>query len=253
MADRLRLYQRVAQDIEAGIRSGHYPAGSRLPAERDLAERFKVSRPTIREAMIALEIRCLVEVRHGSGIYVAANQPPDRPPTELNVGAFELVEARLMFEGEAAALAATVMSDEDFAHLGRILQCMEGFDLHSPEKLALDRQFHMAIAEGTQSTLVAQAIEHLWDLREQSPLCRHMFEQARHLGINPRPDEHRQVYEALKARDPEQARLAMRAHLMRVSEDLLAVTELELIEKARREIGEKRRRIGSPPAVKLSA
>lgn len=244
MAERLKLYQRVAQDVEQGIRTGHYAAGSRLPAERDLAEQFKVSRPTIREAMIALEIRELVEVRHGSGVYVAESLPIDRLPAELNVGAFELIEARLMFEGEAAALAATVMSEDEVAAIGAILARMESLDPASAEELALDRQFHMAIADGTQSSLVAQTIEHLWDLREQSPLCRHMFEQARRLGINPRPDEHRQIYEAIIARDGDRARQAMRAHLMRVTEDLLAVTELELIEQAKREIGEKRRRIG---------
>ncbi|WP_285017402.1 FadR/GntR family transcriptional regulator [Novosphingobium sp. fls2-241-R2A-195] len=252
MAERLKLYQRVAQEIEQGIRSGQYAAGSRLPAERDLAEQFQVSRPTIREAMIALEIRQLVEVRHGSGVYVAEEMPTDRTPAELNVGAFELIEARIMFEGEAAALAATVMSDEEVARVGEILERMEALDPATAEELALDRQFHMAIAEGTQSSLVAQTVEHLWDLREQSPLCRHMFEQARQVGINPRPDEHRRVYDALVERDSEQARSAMRAHLMRVSEDLLAVTELQLIEKAKQEIGEKRRRIARSPLAGVS-
>lgn len=252
MAERLKLYQRVAQEIEQGIRSGQYAAGSRLPAERDLAEQFQVSRPTIREAMIALEIRQLVEVRHGSGVYVAEEMPTDRTPAELNVGAFELIEARIMFEGEAAALAATVMSDEEVARVGEILERMEALDPATAEELALDRQFHMAIAEGTQSSLVAQTVEHLWDLREQSPLCRHMFEQARQVGINPRPDEHRRVYDALVERDLEQARSAMRAHLMRVSEDLLAVTELQLIEKAKQEIGEKRRRIARSPLAGVS-
>jgi DNA-binding FadR family transcriptional regulator len=252
MAERLKLYQRVAQEIEQGIRSGQYAAGSRLPAERDLAEQFQVSRPTIREAMIALEIRQLVEVRHGSGVYVAEEMPADRTPPELNVGAFELIEARIMFEGEAAALAATVMSDEEVARVGAILERMEALDPATAEELALDRQFHMAIAEGTQSSLVAQTVEHLWDLREQSPLCRHMFEQARQVGINPRPDEHRRVYDALVQRDSEQARSAMRAHLMRVSEDLLAVTELQLIEKAKQEIGEKRRRIARSPLAGVS-
>lgn len=241
--ERSKLYQRVAHHIEQGIRSGQHPPGSRLPAERDLAELFKVSRPTVREAVIALEIRDLVEVRHGAGVFVTQSLPADKAAAELNVGAFELNEARIMFEGEAAGLAATVMSEDELAEIGQILDRMEALDPASSEERALDRQFHMAIAEGTQSTIVAQTIEHLWDLRELSPLCRHMFDQARRMGINPRPDEHRQIYEALKSRDAEQARAAMRAHLMRVSEDLLAVTELELIAQAKREITEKRRRI----------
>jgi GntR family transcriptional repressor for pyruvate dehydrogenase complex len=245
MAERLKLYQRVSREIEQTIRDGIYPVGTRLPPERDLAERFQVSRPTIREAMIALEMRNLVEVRHGSGVYIVERLPVDHESAELNVGAFELIEARIMFEGEAAALAATVMSDEEIARLRTILAQMEALDPASPEELALDRQFHMAIAEGTQSSLVAQAIEHLWDLREQSPLCRRMFEQARREGINPRPEEHRRIYDALAQRSSEAARGAMRSHLMRVSEDLLVVTELQLIEDAKREIGEKRRRLVS--------
>jgi GntR family transcriptional repressor for pyruvate dehydrogenase complex len=248
MAERLKLYQRVARNIEQTIRDGIYPAGTRLPPERDLAERFQVSRPTIREAMIALEMRNLVEVRHGSGVYIVEQLPIDPEISELNVGAFELIEARIMFEGEAAALAASVMSDEEIARLRIILERMEALDPASAEELAFDRQFHMAIAEGTQSSLVAQAIEHLWDLREQSPLCRHMFEQARREGINPRPEEHRRIYDALADRNSEKARSAMRSHLIRVSEDLLAVTELQLIENAKREIGEKRRRLVSGEA-----
>jgi len=243
MSARPKLYQRIAEEIEQRISGGEYPPGTRLPPERDLAETFGVSRPTIREAMLALEIRALVEVRHGSGVYVVEQLPVATPPRELNVGAFELVEARLMFEGEGAALAARVMTGAQLQELGSILEQMELLDPTSPEELALDRQFHMAIAEGTQSSLVAQAIENLWDLREQSPLCRHMFHQARRSGINPRPSEHRRIYEALKIRDSEGARAAMRAHLTRVSEDLLAVTELELIEKARQAIDEKRRRL----------
>lgn len=248
MAERLKLYQRVSRDIEQTIRDGIYPVGTRLPPERDLAERFQVSRPTIREAMIALEMRNLVEVRHGSGVYIVEQLPNDPETSELNVGAFELIEARIMFEGEAAALAATVMSDEEIERLRIILEKMEALDPASAEELAFDRQFHMAIADGTQSSLVAQAIEHLWDLREQSPLCRHMFEQARREGINPRPEEHRRIYDALAQRNSEGARSAMRSHLIRVSEDLLVVTELQLIENAKREIGEKRRRLVSGEA-----
>jgi len=71
-----KLYQRVANAITTAIEEGQYTPGSRLPGERELAEDFSVSRPTVREAMIALEIRGLVEARHGSGVYVIA------PPAE---------------------------------------------------------------------------------------------------------------------------------------------------------------------------
>lgn len=245
MAERSKLYQRVALAIERGIREGVHKPGSRLPAERDLAEQFSVSRPTVREAIIALEIRQLVEVRHGSGVYVVVSPPNISAAAELNVGAFELIEARLMFEGEAAALAAAVMTQEELAQLKAILDRMELVDPASPMELMLDREFHLAIAQGTQNSLVEQSIEHFWDLRESSPLCRHMFEQARQGGINPRPDEHRRIYEALAARDSDFARSAMQDHLTRVSEDILAVTELEMIENAKKEIGSKRQRLAN--------
>lgn len=245
MAERLKLYQRVALEIERGIREGVHQPGSRLPPERDLAEQFSVSRPTIREAIIALEIRQLVEVRHGSGVYVVVAPPNVDAAAELNVGAFELIEARLMFEGEAAALAAAVMTEAELAELKAILSRMEAADPASAIELALDRSFHLMIAQGTKNSLIEQAVEHLWDLRESSPLCRHMFEQARQGGINPRPDEHSRIYDALVARDSDLARLAMRDHLTRVSEDLLAVTELEMIENAKKEIGSKRQRLAN--------
>ncbi|WP_371262526.1 FadR/GntR family transcriptional regulator [Sphingobium sp. YR768] len=245
MTVRKKLYQNVAQRIEQDIEDGIYPKGTRLPPERELAEQFDVSRPTVREAIIALEIRNLVEVKHGSGVYVLGSSSTDGTAAELDVGAFELIEARIMFEGEAAALAAIVMTDSELRRLGGILSKMESVDPISADELALDRQFHLAIAQGTRNSLVEQSIEQLWDLRDTSPLCRHMFAQARQSGITPRPHEHRRIFDALEARDADLARAAMRDHLRRVSEDLLIVTELELIEKAKQDIVDKRRRLGA--------
>src|SRR5688500_16554776 len=94
-----KLYQRVANSIVAEIRSGKYPRGERLPPERELAEEFGVSRPTLREAMIALEIRGIVEARRGSGIYVIDVSLSDANEAEPDIGPFEVTEARRLFEG----------------------------------------------------------------------------------------------------------------------------------------------------------
>src|SRR3954464_8439555 len=107
-----KLYQAVVESIVQSIRAGTFKHGQRLPSERDLAEEFGVSRPTIREAMLALEIRGMVEARHGSGVYVTDNPPDQQAAPELDIGAFELTEARALFEGEAAALAATIITDD---------------------------------------------------------------------------------------------------------------------------------------------
>ena len=237
-----KLYQRIAEEIAASISGGRYPAGTRLPGERDLAEEFSVSRPTIREAMIALEMRSMVEARQGSGIYVTHTPPAHGSPPELDVGAFELNEARMLFEGEAAALAATSIDEETLAALDGVLAAMEtGGD--SPAAVDADRQFHLLIAEATGNSIVRTVVEMLWDIREKSPLCVHMFAQAWHEGVTPRVAEHRMIVDALRARDPRRAREAMRKHLGRVTEEILAATELELIQRARTDADEQRTRL----------
>lgn len=238
-----KLYQRVAAAIAEAIESGRYPAGARLPGERDLADEHGVSRPTIREAMIALEIRGLVEARHGSGIYVTQRAPEQADAPELDVGAFELIEARVLFEGEAAALAAAVIDAAALAELDAVLEHMAACPSGAPEAYAADRRFHLLIADATGNTLVRSAIETLWNVRERSPMCIHMFDQARHEGVSPRVEEHRLILDALSARDPARARQTMQDHLRRVTDDVLAATELALIERARAEAAAQRQSV----------
>jgi GntR family transcriptional repressor for pyruvate dehydrogenase complex len=238
-----KLYQRVANAIAAAIAQGQYKPGSRLPGERELAEDFSVSRPTVREAMIALEIRGMVEARHGSGVYVIA--PPAETATiaELDVGAFELIEARILFEGEAAAVAAAVIDDDALAKLDAALVEMASFEPSSPEALEVDRRFHLLIAEATGNTVISTVVEMLWELRERAPLSVCMFAQARREGVHPRVEEHQLIVDALRARDSAQARKTMRDHLSRVVEDLLVATEVEVLSRARSEIESQRGRV----------
>src|SRR5882762_440979 len=222
--DTRKLYQQVASTIMASIIGGNYKPGERLPSERDLAVAFKVSRPTIREAMIALEIRGLAESRHGSGIYVTDQPPAQVGPGDLDIGAFELTEARRLFEGEAAALAATQVSEECIEELERIIAEMEDENARGQQDWTADRRFHIAIARATRNTAIATVIENLWDMRHKSPLCVYMLERARRVGVQPRVSEHRRILVALRKHDPRAARNAMRDHLARVIEDVLAAT-----------------------------
>src|SRR3954468_24509935 len=108
-----RLYQQVASTIEREITEGRYQPGQRLASERDLAEELGVSRPTLRRAVIALEMRGLLESRQGSGVYVRRMTVAGSSPTrDLDIGAFDQAEARRLFEGEVAALAATLITDD---------------------------------------------------------------------------------------------------------------------------------------------
>jgi GntR family transcriptional regulator, hexuronate regulon transcriptional repressor len=239
-SDTRKLYRQVADSVMASIKGGDHKPGSRLPSERDLAVAYKVSRPTVREAMIALEIRGLVESRHGSGIYVTEHPPAQIGADDLDIGAFELTEARRLFEGEAAALAATTITDEQVAELETIIADMIKENNRKQTGEMADRRFHVAIARATRNTAITTVIENLWDIRYKSPLCRHMLERARSMGVQPRISEHRRILAALKKHDPKAARAAMRDHLGRVIDGLLVATESEAVDSARKKAVSKR-------------
>ena len=244
-----KLYQQAAASIAAAIQRGDYRPGQRIPSERDLADEHKVSRPTIREALIALEVTGLVRSRHGSGIYVVDHPPPDALPVGLDIGAFELTEARRLFEGETAALAVLSITDGDLERLEALIGEMERENQENVGGEHADREFHLVIARATQNSAIAGVIEQLWDARYSSPLCAHMLERARSVGVQPRIDEHLVILKALRERDPAAARLAMRDHLARVIEGLLTATEIETMERARSELEVKRSELARRVAV----
>jgi GntR family transcriptional regulator, hexuronate regulon transcriptional repressor len=227
-----RLYQDLARGLLEELASGRYPIGARLPAERELAATYNVSRPTVREAMIALEVQGLVEVKVGSGAYVR-RLPGKEDIPGFNVTAFELTEARLIFEGEAAALAATQITDEEIAEIAGLVEAIAQENLQPNGSEQADRDFHLAIARATRNTAIYNAIEHLWDLRSTSPEAALLHEKARTANIKPVVDEHSAVLTALRDRDPAAARAAMRAHLSQVIDSLLFATEERAIEEAR--------------------
>ncbi|WP_425995578.1 FadR/GntR family transcriptional regulator [Caulobacter sp. DWR1-3-2b1] len=249
MADNVKLYRRIADTVAGAIEAGQYKLGDRLPTERELAEQFGVSRPTLREAMIALEMLGMIEARHGLGIYVTSNARPAAPTSEVDfeIGAFELIEARRLFEGEAAALAATSIDDDQLAQLEALMVRM-----HEEEEIAgeeADREFHMIIARATGNGAIIATIENLWDWRNRSPLARNILARARGMGLEPRINEHRRVVDALKARDPHAARQAMRDHLERVIEHLLHATETEAVQRAQQETSARRSAIAKRVAI----
>ncbi len=237
-----RLYRRVADQLAERIASGTYGLGDRLPAEREIAREFGISRPTAREAIIALELQRLVEVRIGSGVYVAARPSALDPPPTADVGPFEIMEARRLIEGESAALAATVITDEQLADLEKLVAAMEDENARNVWGESADRRFHIAIAEATQNSAMAAVVSQLWEMRERSPLSQRLLLMVRLKGVQPVIDEHRNIVNALRARDPKLARHAMRQHLARVIEGLLEATEFEEVEKARAQIEAKRSR-----------
>ncbi|MBN8429306.1 FadR family transcriptional regulator [Microbulbifer salipaludis] len=241
-----RLYQKVAEKLAEAIAAGDYPAGSRLPAERKLAERFEVSRPTVREAIIALELAGSVEVKGGSGVYVTDTETSVFSSGERAIGAFEILQARIMFEGEAAGLAAREVSDEEVAKLAEIFDEMVAENATESSAEVADEKFHLHIAQCTHNDAVVSVCQHLWKLRNNSSVSAHILEKVRQAGSKPGIEEHRRILEAIQRRDPEGARNAMRDHLQRVVQQLLDATEAEALEQARREVSAARQRFALP-------
>jgi DNA-binding FadR family transcriptional regulator len=227
-----RLYREVARQLTARIVDGTYAVGGRLPAEREIAADYNVSRPTVREAIIAMEVQGLVEVRIGSGAYVR-RQPEARDRPDFGISAFELTEARLLFEGEAAALAATHITDEELAELSQLVDQIRREQANPASAEEADREFHLVIARATRNAAVVGTIETLWEMRRNSPESALLHEKARAAKVKPAVDEHQAIVESLRSRDPAAARNAMRDHLGAVIEHLLFATEEEAIQRAR--------------------
>jgi len=244
----LRRYQQVATAIERAIADGKYPPGQRLASERDLAEEFGVSRPTVRRAVIALEMRGLLEARQGSGVYVRQASAAPPPPKELEIGAFDQAEARRLFEGEVAALAATLITDDELAYLETLVVEMGNEAATKEQSELADRQFHITIAQATRNAAVVRIVENTWDLRYKSRLCMQMLERAANVRHRPLEDEHRDIIQSLRTHDPKAARAAMQAHLGGLIEHLLVTAELEEMERTRERLAAKRDEIASRAA-----
>lgn len=240
-----RLYEKVAATLASRIAAGHYPVGRRLPSERDLSLEYEVSRPTIREAILALELDGLVDVRMGSGVYVIARNPNGGVAGITDVGPFELLESRRAIEAEACALAALHISDEQLDELELLLRAINaGRDFAASEEA--DRAFHVKIAECTGNSVMQSVVEMLWESRIRSPQYNLLAHKAHEAGIGPDVDEHAAIIAALRRRDPVDARNAMRMHLSRVIETLLEATEVHELEQVRQRLNAQRKRFRRP-------
>jgi DNA-binding FadR family transcriptional regulator len=219
-----RLFRLIAEQVTAMIQRGDLPPGSRLPAERDLAARLAVSRPSLREALIALEIEGLVEVRGGSGVYVRARPTPPPGDHADAPGPFDILEARAVVEPECAALAARRDAAARAGVAGAFAQFAAVRAAGRPDEAA-DRGFHLAIAEASGNVALARLVGALW--RDQgAPLATRLTD----LAVSParRRDnlaEHAAIAQAIAAGDATAARAAMRRHLAAVRRARLAALE----------------------------
>lgn len=217
-----RLYEQIVQQIERRIVAGELKIGDQLPSERELAEQFAVSRTAVREAIKALREKGLVEILVGRGTFIA-NGTTDVVRHTLDLlmkfdtskGFMKLVEVREILEPEIAALAATRITDEYILAMQEAMDKMEASIDDVEEFVEADLDFHLALAEATQNPIIPALLDPIIDLlREQRIQTTQIKGVAQHGQYN-----HKIIIEAVKRRDSNAAREAMRRHLEQIRAD----------------------------------
>ena len=213
-----RLYRQIAKQIQTLISSGEFAVGSRLPAERDLATQLSVSRPSVREALIALEVEGVIEVRTGSGIYVKslgkrAHAKASSLQKKLEWGPLEVMRARFLIEAEMAALAAEKASADDINAMKLALKGMQKEAKAGRIPRDQDIAFHMAIAKACANSVMLDTLDQYLQARA-GPL----FERLGDYFESPAAwaaaiSEHQEVIQAIEMQSPQHARKAMQKHL----------------------------------------
>lgn len=227
--DSEKLSQAVVRQIELLILRGVLRPGERLPAERDLAERLEVSRPSLREALSDLEDRGLIQRRASAGIFVAEvlgpafSDPLIRLFSAHEEAVFDFIAFRRDIEGLAAERAARLGSETDLAVIGEIFRQMEAaHDSRSgTEEARLDADFHMAIIEAGHNLVMLHMMRAMYQLLQEGvfynrkAMFRHRTTRVALL------DQHRAIHDAIQQRDAAAARAAVEAHLDYVEQAML--------------------------------
>jgi len=217
-----RLYEQIIQQIEESVLKGALKPGDQLPAERELAQRFGVSRTAVREAVKALREKGLVEAYSGRGTFITdGTSQAVRQSLDLMAkigqpeGSIHLAEVRAILEPEIAALAALRAQEPDLITMREAVAVMDRARRDPDAYIEADLDFHLALAEGASNPLILSLIDSIVVLlREQ---------RIKIFNVRGGPERgqvhHKNILDAVERRDPSAARAAMKAHLQQVLED----------------------------------
>lgn len=217
-----RLYEQIVQQIEGSILNGELGEGSQLPAERDLAKQFGVSRTAVREAIKALQEKGLVDAFPGRGTFVTNGTSNSMRRYLDRViksgepdGWAHVVEMREIMEPEIAALAAVRATDQDLATMREAVEVMDTANRDSDAYIEADLDFHLALAEAAANPIVLSLIDSIVGLLREQRL------RIFRVGGGPERGQyhHRRILEAIQRHDAPGARSAMQAHLSQVRKD----------------------------------
>lgn len=217
-----KLYIQIADQIRDQILVGAVEPGRQLPSERDLAASLGVSRPTVREALIALEVAGFVEVRVGVGAFVRDQSRGGVPLPDEGHSPIEIMQVRRLLEPEAAALASATISPEGMARLAETLRRMQAEAAKGGWSSESDRVLHITVAEASGNSMLREMLDLLWNSR--SEVVDHRFHE--HLAAMGEVrehilEDHSKIVSAILSGDAEGARAAMAAHLDFVTEAML--------------------------------
>lgn len=225
------LYEQVAEQLETLIVEGQLKQGERLPAERELSERFGVSRTVIREAVKSLQEKGLVEIRPGVGTFVhnstdtIMRQSLGRLVMIDQVqGLANLMQVREILEPEIAAIAAEQASADDLKTMQATIERMDA-SIHDMEAfIAADHQFHLTLARATKNILLVNLMDSVVDLLNEQR--RKMFRAG---ADSPRrgQEHHIRILKAIQNRERDLARQMMIAHLRQIREDTEAIHDVD--------------------------
>lgn len=228
-----RRYQDIGKKIEQMLVSGEFNPGQRLPSERELSETFDASRATIREAVIMLELKGLVQVRQGAGIYFLEDIKPDQGMMNdsSEIGPFELLQARQLLETNIAAFAATQIKANEIREMRQLIKAQE-LEVNGDSKKfnELDHRFHRMIAECTQNNLLIDMADSMWTkVRTDNPLWDALNNQYLHeerlqkLWL----EDHQRILMALQKRSPEETKVAVWQHIENAKKELFKLANVE--------------------------
>jgi GntR family transcriptional regulator, transcriptional repressor for pyruvate dehydrogenase complex len=230
-----RIYEEIVRQVKQLIAEGRLKTGDRLPPERELAEKFVVSRTSVREALRALESLGLIEIRPGEGTFVrqvsvdALVGPLALMMASQREAIGELFEARRVLEPAIAALAASRATPDEVQEMERILESQAREVGAGRTGLAEDAAFHTAIGAAARNHAITRIVHAIMDLLTQS--------REESLNTPGRPtrshQDHRRILQAIAKRNPSAARQAMLDHLVAV-EGLVLGTASERSERGRR-------------------
>lgn len=209
-------YQKIADQLRNYIAQGDFKTGSRLPPERDLTQLLGVSRPSLREALIALEIDGDIEIKMGSGVYVRT-KPKDgkKPSMTLGESPSELMQARALIEGESVILACLHGKKSDYRYLQECIDAMRASIANGLPPLEDDRRFHQRLAKMSGNSALVRIITALFDERH-NPISAHLSKHSENaLTWEAAVVEHEAILHAVAHKDVLGAQTSMRQHLSR--------------------------------------